>query len=532
LKTDHRNLTFINEDKSSKVQRWKMAIQHWNTKWIYIQGKDNEIADAFSRLCPSGKENECEMLNGLWDREMEYVCELHDVLNDKEDEHIDDEYYKCISSVHNSVAGHHGVERTMAKLLKCGFQWDRMRAHVKTFIKKCPLCQKADFRRVDIQTRPFTTSARSPMEWLAMDSMGPLRTDEFGNSYILVIICCFTRFVELYPIPDVGMDTCARVLLQHIGRYGAPCRMVSDGGSQFVNGVVEELLKLIGTEHQISIPYSHEENGLVERANKEAMRHLRGIIYDKKVLSNWSMYLPLVQRIMNASVHSATMMSPAELLFGNAIALDMGIFLPQRVNDNENNPIEITEWAEDMLRTQAELIRIAAKVQHEKDMYHIRKAMNDTPTEFPVNTYVLVSYPDTGFRSGPPTKLLPVWRGPMRVIAATGDKYTVQNLITDRKETVHITRLKQFVYDPIRTDPTKVAMTDDQSFVIEKILKHKGDTKYKSSMKFLVRWQGYDETDDTWEPWSGLRDTEQLHAYLLQNKLGRLIPKEFQNKTT
>jgi len=96
---------------------------------------------------------------------------------------------------------------------------------------------------------------------------------------------------------------------------------------------------------------------LVERGNKEAMRHVRGIIYTRKVIANWSAYLPLVQRIMNASVHSAIGSSPAQLLFGNAIALDVGIFLPQM--RYEGNPVELAEWSEQMLTAQDEIIRAA-----------------------------------------------------------------------------------------------------------------------------------------------------------------------------
>jgi hypothetical protein len=60
----------------------------------------------------------------------------------------------------------------------------------------------------------------------------------------------------------------------------------------------------------------------VERANKEVMRHLTAIIFDKRVNTAWSSeYLPLVQRIMNAKVHDTIGVSPAELLFGKAINL-------------------------------------------------------------------------------------------------------------------------------------------------------------------------------------------------------------------
>ena len=42
-----------------------------------------------------------------------------------------------------------------------------------------------------------------------------------------------------------------------------------------------------------------------------------------------------------------------------------------------------------------------------------------------------------------------------------------------------------------------------------------------------VEWLGYDETHNSWEPYANLRDSDQLHVFLRQNNLLRLIPKKF-----
>ena len=49
LKTDHRNLTYLNESNMSKVQRWKLALQHFTFDIQHVKGLDNVIADALSR---------------------------------------------------------------------------------------------------------------------------------------------------------------------------------------------------------------------------------------------------------------------------------------------------------------------------------------------------------------------------------------------------------------------------------------------------------------------------------------------------
>jgi hypothetical protein len=50
LRTDHKNLLYLNAAGSSKVTRWKLEIQNYNFFIDHIPGVDNIPADAFSRL--------------------------------------------------------------------------------------------------------------------------------------------------------------------------------------------------------------------------------------------------------------------------------------------------------------------------------------------------------------------------------------------------------------------------------------------------------------------------------------------------
>ena len=45
--------------------------------------------------------------------------------------------------------------------------------------------------------------------------------------------------------------------------------------------------------------------------------------FDDANKDNWSTYIPLVNRILNAHVHSAIGISPYELIFGSEVARDM-----------------------------------------------------------------------------------------------------------------------------------------------------------------------------------------------------------------
>lgn len=502
LRTDHRNLTYINSAGSPKVHRWKLELQELNFDIEYVTGEENGVADGCSRLCARESAGANAVLSTL-----------------EGDRKLSRPMYNLIQKYHNRVAGHFGVRKTLEMMSK-----DKAKAteeDVTTFIRQCPTCQKLDARTHEVHAQPFTTATYEVMQTLNVDTIGPFPKDTKGNEYILQIIDTFTRFTELYAVPDTTALQAAYCLLDHIGRYGAPKFLRSDRGSQFVNEVIAELLRLVGTEHQLTLAYSKEENALVERANKEVNRHIRALTLEGRIRPQWSTFLPLVQRIMNASTHSATGFTPAQLVFGDAITLDRGIIISQDTGNSGKKYNSTTEWYADMRQAQTILIEEAKKAQKERDIYHM---VNSDPhrTEFAVGSYVLVLY-----RTQPPTKLHTHWAGPMRVVHRAKNTYTLQDLITTETRDFHVTQLKQFVYDEMEVDPVDIARQDKEEFAVEKVINHRGDPKgSRKGLEFLVRWAGLDTDEDSWEPWEEMRNNAQCHLYLYQTKgLGHLLTK-------
>jgi hypothetical protein len=91
---------------------------------------------------------------------------------------------------------------------------------------------------VQIKTQNYTTAAYEPMERLNVDTIGPLPEDAEGNKYIIVIIDCFTSWVELYATKSTSSDDATKALLQYTGRYGQASQVQGDNGSQFVNETI------------------------------------------------------------------------------------------------------------------------------------------------------------------------------------------------------------------------------------------------------------------------------------------------------
>jgi hypothetical protein len=162
--------------------------------------------------------------------------------------------------------------------------------------------------------------------------------------------------------------------------------------------------------------------------------------------------------------------------------------------------------------------------ENKKKVLAKRKSM-ESPTVFPVGSYVLCSFPDG---EHPATKLNLPWQGPFQVVSYLLSEYVLRDIV-ENKETkrAHVSRLKKFIFDPARVVPLDVARRDKQELIIESILSHRGlkPKGYTSVNDFqlLVHWMG---SEDSWEPISGIRLVPAVHSYLRRHGLERWIPKD------
>ena len=84
------------------------------------------------------------------------------------------------------------------------------------------------------------------MERVAIDIIGPLPETEQGNRYLLVAMDYFTKWPEVYPLPNQGAITVARALIGgFFCRFGLPLEIHSDQGRNFESKVFAEMCGLM-----------------------------------------------------------------------------------------------------------------------------------------------------------------------------------------------------------------------------------------------------------------------------------------------
>jgi hypothetical protein len=361
IQMDHKNLTYINYGNSAKVLRWKLWVQEFDFSLEYTKGEENEIADILSRGMknPSRGDKKTHtvahiLATGVKNPAQQSTTQ-HELYTFPEFKPTKYQYDE-IKKVHNTSVGHYGVEKTVEKLHEKNERWSNMREHVRHFIKACPCCQKMSMLKIPIHTHPFVVGTYTPMKRVAVDTIGPLPTDDMGCSYIIVMIDCFSRYTKLVPAKDATALSAAKALLWWIAEYGEPNQLLSDMGSQYVNQTINELVKFTDVEKLDTMPGIHEENSIVERRNKEVMRHLRAIVNHKKIKAQWSDSLPIVQRILNSERMDGLQASPAQIIYGRSVDLDGSIFLKKHPDTGEtlSQPTQIkrlSDWMARMLIT-------------------------------------------------------------------------------------------------------------------------------------------------------------------------------------
>ena len=224
---DHKNLSYIHQGSSSKVVRWGLFLQSLSFAYNHIEGISNVFPDALSRqdfnnegtIIPNLNDFDVQndiaavkvdqrscllsrpMIKGK--RKKKGVSDPNDfetqthqrVLRVVEDP---EERLAIFKEVHNGLAGHHGINRTVWMLHERGVTWVNIAKDVSKFVSECVICAKNQVRIPEVQAARGTLRQYALFEELSIDFIGPLPTDQLGNSFVCGIICGFSRFTELF----------------------------------------------------------------------------------------------------------------------------------------------------------------------------------------------------------------------------------------------------------------------------------------------------------------------------------------------
>ncbi|GJP77230.1 hypothetical protein CLOP_g7662 [Closterium sp. NIES-67] len=148
-------------------------------------------------------------------------------------------------------------------------------------IRSCPTCLETKFSKFPFNST--TGPAKTPLALVHMDVVGPTRAPSLsGSRYFLTIVDDHTRAVWVYPLKSKG-EVAAAVLKEWMPRAQRECGykvkvIRSDNGGEFIGADFEGELKRKGIQHQLTVPYNPQQNGVAERFNRTLQEGARTLL--------------------------------------------------------------------------------------------------------------------------------------------------------------------------------------------------------------------------------------------------------------
>jgi hypothetical protein len=379
--TDHSALTHLlkYEGPTSRLTRWSLALRSYNMEIKYRKGSENTNADVLSRYPWIGifeVENQHEIakfqkddvdLKPCWKqaelKEQGFIVEEGVLYKMK---HFGNQVTKCLvvpvimrAQVlrtfhdHQLVGGHLGMKKSWSKLQK-RYWWPGARKQLQDWIKSCEVCAKAK-SKPNLVGELMPIQVHEPWHTVGVDVLGPLPISKNRNRYVLVFTDYLTKWVEAFALPNYKATTVAEIFVKElVCRHGAPSRLLSDRGSNFMSEVVQEVLKMLKTQKVNTTSYHPRTDGLTERFNRTLVEMLKK--YANKYQDNWDEVLPLVLFAYRTAEQSSTKFSPFYLMYGREAKTPIEAWLIPK--ELETMPL-VTDYAKQLHKNLTQAVEFA-----------------------------------------------------------------------------------------------------------------------------------------------------------------------------
>ena len=500
LYTDHKALTHIHTQPrlNAMMESWRDQLFAYDYDVVHRPGIHNVLPDRLSRLFPpsdvegegaSDKPAVNTLTTAAAPQPRATVRKATTTDDDRRPARKEPPPEQRADIIlRHHLRGHFGVKAVIASVREEGLDWPNLANQVQEVCSKCIPCQRHNIAKRGYH--PLSPiSADQPFDHVAIDLAGPFPTSPRGNHYLFVLVDIHSRFVWLRAIPDKRSATVGAALFEVFTTLGFPKVVQSDNGTEFVNAALKHLFTQAKVDHRLVTPYHPRANGIAERTVQTATTAIKKLLDGAH--GEWDIAVPFVQFAINTKVAAIHKSTPFAVAFGRGpnqlTHFDTTDGAPATADDVE---ARVQFMQEALFPGIAELARASQGTM--KSAFDATHAQVDIPID------ASVMLRDQKRRR----KLDPRFEGPYRVIGKSGNAYTLQD---------NTGALLPRTYPPsaIKVISTDLAY-DAPSYEVEAILNHR-DADH--GREYLVRWKGYSEKDDSWEPVANFDDESTITDY-------------------
>jgi Chromo (CHRromatin Organisation MOdifier) domain len=297
----------------------------------------------------------------------------------------------------------------------------------------------------------------------------------------------------------------AQLYLEHVFQwFGLPQKIISDHDPQFTSHFSKSIAEKLHIKQNLSTMAHPQTNGLSERKNQWVEQILR--ILTTILPEAWPKWLPLATAIHNNRRNVTTTLSPNQILIGYDISINP-----------ENLPITNNDVIEDRAKTIELYCDTATRLINQT-----AGTAPVTPSAYQIGSEVWLDATNLHMM-GTNTKIDPLRYGPFKIIKEISPVVYQLVLPSEWKihDVFHTSLLSPYTetdtHGPNFVRPPPDLIGGEQEYEVEHIINHQHTGRGKM-LQYLIKWKGYLESDNTWEPTSHLHTPQLIKEY--QKRIG------------
>lgn len=141
--------------------------------------------------------------------------------------------------------------------------------------------------------------------------------------YVLTMVDYATHYPEAVALKNIDAETVAEAMITMFSRVGIPEEVLSDQGSQFLSGVMQQVSRLLSMTQLVTLVYHPMCNGHVEKLNSTLKAMLKRMCSERP--KDWDHYLPALLFAYRELPYESLGFAPFELLYGHTVCGLMAI---------------------------------------------------------------------------------------------------------------------------------------------------------------------------------------------------------------
>ena len=119
-----------------------------------------------------------------------------------------------------------------------------------------------------------------------------------------MFVDCYSKYTILIPPSNHTANTVSEALMHHVTPYfGTPRWLLSDRSREFISDIWTKLLRSLGIQQVLTLPYHPEGNAINERSHQTLNNMLRARLLEGPSSKAWVDKVPGIMLTLNAMPH-------------------------------------------------------------------------------------------------------------------------------------------------------------------------------------------------------------------------------------